>query len=262
MCDGKYRPDRDPASSQACKSVSLNDLVTEVDESTEDESVSPPSFDGKYGCFELDFDRVGQKLPGWLLGRGGSEASKTNPKIDVLVLRYEQRHHMGVARFHAAIHFHKESGILMLTAASDKFPVIYVLDNEELELSSGQGHALFQRSNRFRLGKLEFLLRYEDVDAAGYATWVSARNALLANHNLPAPCKDIMALPWRQNFDRLNEYILHETLGTGAFGWVKASVHRMTGRPYAVKQLDLKRRSESKACNDEVKTSDELKVGQ
>jgi len=253
-------PDRDPAAPQPGKSDSLKDLVAENDESTEDESFSPPSFDGRYGCIELNFGRVSQKLPGWRLGGGGSKTSNTNPKVDVLIIQYEQRRNMGVARFHALIHFHKASGVLMLTAVSERFPVIYFLDNEPLQLSSGESHVLFQRSNRFQLGKLEFLLRYEDMDATTYATWVSARNALLATHDLPAPCKDIMALPWRQNFDRLWDFILYETVGTGTFGWVKASVDRRTGHPYAVKQLDLKHSSERRACNEEVKISVQLQV--
>ncbi len=196
-------PDGDSTTPQPGKSESLKDFLAETDESTEDESFAPPSFDGRYGCIELDFGRVSQKLPGWRFGGGGSETSNTNPKVDVLVVQFKQRRNMGVARFHALIHFHKDSGVLMLTAVSERFPVIYFLDNEPLQLRSGESHVLFQRSNRFQLGKLEFLLKYEDVDAAGYATWLSARNALLATHNLSAPCKDIMALPWRQNFDRL-----------------------------------------------------------
>lgn len=252
--------DGDPAPTQPGRSDSLKELVAETDESTEDESLAPPSFDGRYGCIELDFGRVSQILPGWRLGGGGSKTSNTNPKVDVLVVQYEQRRNMGVARFHALVHFNKHSGVLMLTAVSEKFPVIYFLDNEPLRLRSGESHVLFQRSNRFRLGRLEFLLRYEDVDAAGYATWISARNALLATHNLSAPCKDIMALPWRQKFDCLWDFILHETVGTGGFGWVKASVHRRTGHPYAVKQLDLKHSSERRACNEEAQISAQLQV--
>jgi hypothetical protein len=219
-----------------------------------------PSFEGGYGTIELDIDHVNAKQPGWMIGGGDNGIINNKLRMDVLVVSSKYRVNMGVASFHAIIHFHKESGVLMLQAANNRNPIIYYLDNKPIKLFAGERHVLFQQYNRFQLGKLEFLLQYEPMNETMYLNWVSVRNGLLAAYGLRRPSGKIIAVPYNGDPDRMRHFILHEFLGTGSFGWVRACVDRRTGNPYALKQLALKSMRDREKCAREVDMMLEFKV--
>ncbi|KAM3069124.1 serine/threonine protein kinase, CMGC, CDC2/CDK subfamily [Clarireedia jacksonii] len=93
-----------------------------------------------------------------------------------------------------------------------------------------------------------------------YLNWASVRNGLLAAYGLRSPSDKIIAVPYNGNPDRMRHFILHEFLGTGSFGWVRACVDRRTGNPYALKQLAIKSMLDRKHCAREVDLMLEFKV--
>lgn len=221
------------------------------DESTDNESDAKTDLPGQFGYFRLDFSHMGKHPMGWRMGRGSD--------VDVLVVSH-RKPAMGVANTHALIRFHQQSGILMLTGVSQRHPVIYFLNNEPLELYSGESHVLFQQSNRFQLGKLEFILKYDSLNEREYLNWVGARDALMQLNDHQPASPHILGLPYLKPFIKLGDFIFHENLGYGGFGFVKAAVHSRTGSPVAVKELTIKNQHNQREYEHEIRISKALEV--
>lgn len=236
------------------------------EDSTEDEdaesSAATVAFNSNYACIVPDFGRIGDYGPEWRLGGGSSKSSSHGyyAGIDILVIQYHQRRKSRVARCHAIIEFHEVSGVLVLTGVCDSHPVVYFWHNEKISLKAGESHVMWQPSNRFQLGNLDFVLKYEETNPEQYATWVATRNALLEAYEKQTPSPKICAIPTTQSFEVVEDIIIHGTLGTGAFGWVKAGVHRGTGFAVAIKRLEIKNASSQRECSDEASTALQLQV--
>jgi len=121
------------------------------------------------GHYLLSTDRPGdvKATIGWRVGRG--TARLKNRGVDLLVV-YPGEHSYDVAVVHALIQFHPESGVLMLRGVDDTRPVKYHLDylDETVSLYNNDKHVLFQKQNRFSLGRLDFCLHYENLDDEQY----------------------------------------------------------------------------------------------
>ncbi|KAL9013438.1 MAG: hypothetical protein Q9173_001865 [Seirophora scorigena] len=109
---------------------------------------------------------------GWLVGKGSTSLDKQSfrdgggpPKgVDILLIRAGGKKTYGVASIHARISFHSQTGVLMLHGVWDDAPVEYQThDGSELVfLGSGQRHVLYQKSNSFTVGQLQYRLVFSN----------------------------------------------------------------------------------------------------
>lgn len=189
------------------------------------------------GHYLLSTERPGDVKPsiGWRVGRG--IAKLKNRGVDLLVV-CPNEHLYDVAVVHALIQIHPESGVLMLRGVSDTRPVKYYLD-KTISLYSKDKHVLFQRENRFSLGKLDFNLVYEALDDEQYADRITIRNRGLEQAGKEVPSPRILAIP-RKAHVKIDDLILHDNISSGAFGLVCAAVEASTGAPVAMKETWIK----------------------
>ncbi len=125
----------------------------------------------------------------------------------------------GVAPVHALIQFHPESGVLMLRGVSDTRPVKYHLDylDATVSLYNKDKHVLFQRQNRFSLGKLDFCLHYENLDDEQYTNYLKIRNRALEEADRAVPHPRLLAIP-RKPHVKIDDMILHDNIAAGRLG--------------------------------------------
>lgn len=211
------------------------------------------------GHYLLSTERPGDVKPsiGWRVGRG--TAKLTNRGVDFLVICPDE-HFYDVAVVHALIQIHPESGVLMLRGVSDTRPVNYYLD-KTISLYSKDKHVLFQRENRFSLGKLDFNLVYEALDDVQYADRITIRNRGLEQAGKEVPSPRILAIP-RKAHVKVDDLILHDNISSGAFGLVCAAVEASTGVPVAMKETWIKHKHmlQDKSLKIEREVSTEFKV--
>lgn len=150
----------------------------------------------------------------------------------------------GVAPIHALIQFHPESGVLMLRGVSDTRPVKYHLDyrDDTILLYNKDKHVLFQKQNRFSLGKLDFCLHYESLDDEQYTNYVRIRNRALEQVGRAVPHPRLTAVP-RKPHVKVDDMILHDNISSGSFGFVCAAVDAHTGAPVAMKEMWIRHQS-------------------
>lgn len=177
----------------------------------------------------------------WRVGKGVKNSEECNRGVELLVVSPQVKD-QGVAAQHALIRFHLTSGALMLCGISDSHPVEYIVNEqkEPIVLGAGQKHVLLDKVNRFKLGKLEFRLIYEDMDSQGYTDYVQARDRIIEGIGLSAPHRCLQAVPRAYFHHRMGTIIMHQLMSSGAFGMVYAAVDSRTGEPLAVKELQIK----------------------
>ena len=194
---------------------------------------------------------------GWRVGKGTSKLKDRG--VDLLVT-CPGKYSYDVAMVHALIHFHPESGVLMLRGLSDAQPVEYDLDKTKL-LYAKDTHVLYQKENRFNLGKLRFNLEYETLDDKEYTKYIQLRNQGLIQSGRGIPHPRIFAIPQRPHV-RIDDLILHDNISSGAFGFVCAAVDAHTGAPMAMKETWIRNKGMVKDKNlvTEVEVSEAFKV--
>ena len=126
----------------------------------------------------------------------------------------------------------------MLRGVSDTRPVKYHLDylDYTVSLYNKDKHVLFQKQNRFSLGKLDFCLHYENMDDELYTNYVRIRNRALEQTGRAVPHPRLIAVP-RKPHVKVDDMILHENISSGSFGFVCAAVDAHTGAPLAIKEM-------------------------
>ena len=197
------------------------------------------------GHYLLSSERPGVVQPsvGWRIGRGATKWK--NRGVDLLIVcPGEYCYEVGIV--HALVHIHPKSGVLLLRGVRDEEPVIYESDNMKLqvELYEGDTHVLHHGVNSFSLGKLQFKLVYEQPDDAQYIKHIQTRNQshLEADVDATTPHPCISAIPGKHHL-RIDNFLLHDSISTGTFGYVHAAVDVRTGNPIAVKEIAIKSRN-------------------
>lgn len=212
------------------------------------------------GHFQLTFSnlRSGQSLLGWRMGRGSDTAQASDRNVDILVTP-PGKHSGGVVPLHSFIHFHPVSGCLMLMGVNKIHPVRYELNNETLELRDGDKHVLYQQTNRFSLGTLDFKLVFENQTPADFAMFVGFRNDHLRRFQLRLPHPRISAIP-RKNHAMVAGVVVHDILNFGSFGVVSAAVDAKTGEQMAMKDMLIKTEDVKDSFDRELNFSTRFKV--
>lgn len=204
-----------------------------------------------HGAFKLSL----QVLPlltgtvSWRIGKGSSKASGNFRGIEILLVRPGHRDAKRIAAVHASIQLNADSGAFILIAGSNK-PIWFYLDNEEIGLQNFAQIVLSKPTNRFRIGELEYKIKF---DVSDMATFVQDRNRILDKYydrDPPHPKLDAIPQP---NHRRLGHAIIHNSLGFGGSGWVYIGIDSVTGQPLAVKELQVRRKDHTmKSVEDEV----------
>ena len=211
------------------------------------------------GHYLLSTHRPGgaKQAIGWRVGKGTSKLKDRG--VDLLVT-CPGKYSYDVAMVHALVQFHPESGVLMLRGLSDAQPVEYDLDKTKV-LYAKDTHVLYQKENRFNLGKLRFNLEYETLDDKEYTKYIQLRNQGLIESGRGIPHPRIFAIPQRPHV-RIDDLILHDNISSGAFGFVCAAVDAHTGAPMAMKETWIRNKSmvKDKNLTTEVEVSEAFKV--
>ncbi|KAL8956901.1 MAG: hypothetical protein Q9193_005696 [Seirophora villosa] len=241
------------------------------DDSESDQSTSEPPGQPQreyiVGYYSLSLrDSVEKLAQGWRAGRGSSNHSgdasdEGNRGVDLLLICPGQSTNR-VAPVHARIWLNPRSGALMLTGVEKGRAVKYEVHDSQhpLPLESGQQHVLYQRCNNFWVGRFLYSLVFQNFDDRQYIRFVQARNKIFHNYGLEVPHPRISAV-WRWQDTKLGNFILQESFGHGAFGWVSVAVDACTGEPRAIKTHRVKSREDAKAVASEIKVAQACKVG-
>ncbi|KAI4087576.1 MAG: hypothetical protein LQ344_006687 [Seirophora lacunosa] len=239
---------------------------SESDQNTS-ERPSQPQREYLVGYYSLSLrDSVEKLAQGWRAGRGSSSHSgdasdEGNRGVDLLLICPGQSTNR-VAPVHARIWLNPRSGVLMLTGVEKGRAVKYEVHDGQhpLSLENGQQHVLYQRCNNFWVGRLLYSLVFQNFDDRQYTRFVQARNKIFHNYGLEIPHPRISAV-WRWQDTKLGNFILQESFGHGAFGWVSVAVDACTGEPRAIKTHRVKSREDAKAVASEIKVAQACKVG-
>lgn len=222
------------------KYIRVERTTRKIDHGSSSESDQQPSPQSEYwaGYYTL-FLQMGSTQPttvGWRVGRGSSKTPNDNRGVDILLIRPKAKVR-GVAPVHALIQFHPTSGVLMLVGVTDDNPVRYEVNDSDQPflLRQGQKHVLYQKRNRFVLGKLQYTLVFESFTDQQYSRYQTARRGWLENVGCLAPHQALSAVPRQQDMKR-GPVITHGSMSTGAFGWVFSAVDARNGTPLAVKE--------------------------
>ncbi|KAI4162412.1 MAG: hypothetical protein LQ342_003978 [Letrouitia transgressa] len=188
---------------------------------------------------------------GWRIGRGSSKL-EADRGVDILLIRPRKKTE-GVATVHARIQFHPLSGVLMLVGVEDEKPIQYRVhdSNHPTMLRQGQKHVLYQKTNSFTLGNLQYTFVFEDLTQEKYAEFIKRRNILFEDLGHQAPHPALSAIPRQQDVKR-GPVITHGTLAFGKFGWVYSGVNAATGDPLAVKEHRPKNVQEQRIIDNEI----------
>ncbi|KAI4203330.1 MAG: hypothetical protein LQ346_001801 [Caloplaca aetnensis] len=139
---------------------------------------------------------------GWRLGKGASGAlTETvygeDQGVDLLVIRPGDKGSRRTAPVHARICFHARSGVPMIFGVENERPVLYKTHNAYAPLTLGQGesHVLYQPSNLFSVGKLEYNLVLLEFGNVEYPSFVVERDAVLYGPGATVPHHAKSAMP-------------------------------------------------------------------
>jgi len=198
---------------------------------------------------------------GWRLGKGTSRFEDRS--VDILVIspgRSSTTTTSGggrrpapaktVATVQASLQLHRDSGVLMLSAGSERRSVDLAGDAGWIRLVAPERHVLHRPVNRFRVGPLEFTVEYSASQQGrrleDYRDFVRARNEYMLRHfRVSAPHPHIPAVPRPADVELRRDLLIFGTIGAGAFGTIRAAVDRHSGEPLAVKDVLVKRRQEA-----------------
>ncbi|KAL9004638.1 MAG: hypothetical protein Q9188_002552 [Gyalolechia gomerana] len=222
----------------------FRDSDSETSSSKRPNSPNPEYWTGYYSL-SLQDPVENKTSVGWRMGKGFSglladPAYGQDQGVDLILIRPGMRSKQ-IAPVHARIIFHARSGVLMLFGVESDRPVLYKTHDASTPLPLGQGksHVLYQKSNLFWVGRLQYDLVFTEYGMEQYAAFVAKRNAVLygpgASISALLPHAAISAVPRSEDVKR-GRVITHGTIGYGAFGRVFPAVDAQSGEPLAVKQ--------------------------
>ncbi|KAL8952119.1 MAG: hypothetical protein Q9222_001956 [Ikaeria aurantiellina] len=217
-----------------------------TDPDTSGSDANPPETHGEHKrerrnfFFQLSLhDPVHPYSRGWVAGRGSEDLRATGGDggVDLLFISPESAKTSHVSPMHVGFWIHPRSGALMLRGAQDHRPIKYKVTSYSpwVFLRNGESHVMFQRTNAFSVGHLQFTLVFRMFDPLSYQTFVEKRNASLIRHGFQAPRNELSAVP-RPADVRRGHVLTQAVIAKGASGWVRAAVDIVTGQPLAVKE--------------------------
>lgn len=165
----------------------------------------------------------------------------------------------GIIDTHGIIYFHSQSGYLMIKGVNDQHPVRYMLDNELKDLGAEQSHMLWQSTNVFYLGHVEFSLTYSRLDASALRSLRRALKKAFEQGGLSTPESRLPVLPNQTPLKRLGSAVAYVYVGSGGYGMVGVGVDISTGDPCAIKSVPIKKASTLREMINEIEIS--LKFG-
>ena len=218
-----------------------SDSDSDIDQDTDIMSTSRSSFESQSQCLDISFTLSFDMLPAhhsWRIGKGSSKAPQDRG-VDLLLVRPGEKEARNFAVVHALIQINPDSGAAVLRAVSKK-PIWYYSGNEEIKLQAPAQRVLYEPTNRFRIGELEFKVTFE-VSNANVAEFIQIRNQYLKTvWTGDPPHPNLHPIP-KPTHRRLGSVIIHSSLNSGSFGWVYAGVDSSNGQPLAVKELRIPR---------------------
>lgn len=201
------------------------------------------------GHYLLSLENIGSAAGGlsWRAGSGSKKLENQDRGVELLV-GTSQGDSQGVAAQHALIQFHPQSGVLMLCGVHKDKPVEYLLEEsyEPILLHAGEKHVLFKAINRFKVGRLEFHLIFENHNNDESA-FTKIRDRVFTAAGLMTPHPSLHSMPKRY-FHVIGDAILHQSMNSGSFGVVSAAIDSRSGAPLAVKRLSIKSKSAAQSA--------------
>ena len=194
------------------------------------------SWDTHYGLNLDDLSPQAATLT-FRIGSGASETSKEDDGVEIVTSCPERSSHR-VASVHCAITF-GSGGVCLIKALSSTQPTIIFIDNEPLTLTLGETHVLCYRTNRFRIGKLEYNFVYNKLENDGYLTYIDQRNTLYKSLGGPLPDPRVWEFPSAGETRIHGPAIMQVGDGGGVSESVRVGVHIRTGRPLAIKSFKV-----------------------
>ncbi|KAK2811745.1 hypothetical protein FQN50_001783 [Emmonsiellopsis sp. PD_5] len=196
--------------SDVASSVSSSDQHTE--EPPDDNLV----YNGHY-LFSLNVLPV-QPTLGWMIGTGRRRGSNMTGAVDILLNC--QPPFGRVHSRHAALSFHKNSGILQLESCHKDASVSLDM-NPFTRLDGSRG--LTRLTSLIEFGDLLYRFSYSDWPPAEEIRFQKQKDAYFLEHlRTPAPIQSTSATP-SVNGIIIGNWNLHRTVGGGAFGIVNAA---------------------------------------
>lgn len=200
------------------------------------EQYNRPEFEGHWDlAYNTNFKKNNLTVS---LGAGSREYGK-DLGVDILI-GDPASSTTGLVAIHAFLRINPHSGFLTIEGVDDDHPVEYMLDNMLVPLGAGKRHSLWQTANRFKIGNLEFVLTYPELDEAGLDNLRRVRDRAFKWNGIPAPDARIPVLPPPQARKRLHNSLLFGILGAGSYGIVRIGIDITTGDPCAVKSIQIK----------------------
>ena len=182
---------------------------------------------------------------GWKLGRTSD--------VDLLTGEVNEK-----LTAHALLCFDLGSGMLNLYGTDEARKVGYfdVRQSQWMSLGTGQSHCFTTQRHNFKLDEITYTLVFENLDKQARSLHDQTLIHMFKKLNLIPPHPRIFSIP-RPNPD----ITLHDIVGIGAFGTVFAGIHDPTGKRVAVKQIDIKRKTDYEALNNEIRVATSFPVG-
>lgn len=104
-----------------------------------------------------------------------------------------------------------------------------------VELSSDQAHVLYQKSNLFYVGQLQYVLVFSEFSKVQYLNFAERRNKLMQSCGMKVPHAGLLAV-WQPQVVKRGPVVSFGNVGSGKFGWITCAVHSRTGEPLAIKE--------------------------
>lgn len=169
-------------------------------------------------------------------GRGDGDSSTAGVTHLLIAPGKDPR---GVIAKHMTIEFDLESGVPVIVAHDDEFPVYFWLNDEKKILRKGERSVPLNKVNHFGIGLLEFRLIYQVRDPVSRQHFLRVREYAFSMMNREVPDRRIKALPQNRPFNYANNTIVHDVIGKGSWGEVSSGVNASTAKKCAVKRMSI-----------------------
>ena len=146
----------------------------------------------------------------------------------------------GIAESHALLRINRQSGFLMIEGIDDRYPVKYTLNNVDVSLGGKDCHSLWQTTNRFKLGNIEFQLTYAKRTLNELRISRLLRNNVFKRKNISPPDGRFPVLPPLEGHQHLhNNCLLFSIFAAGPDWTVHAAIDIKTGNPCVVRSVQI-----------------------
>ena len=162
------------------------------------------------------------------------------------------------ATAHARWDFDLGSGMLNLYGTDEEHPVWFFDEGKSLwmSLGKGQSHCFLKRTTLFKLNGSQYTLVCEDLDKQAISCHDQALDHMCRQLNLIPPHPRIFRVP------KPDPHIIrHDIVGSGAFGTVFAGIDVSTQKVVAIKEIDIRRKTDYEALTNEIQVATSFPVG-